>query len=168
MVLSSQTIESLCREHNMIQPFHYKTRHNGMTFGLSEAGYDIRLDQDIIIYPISLINLLFNCIKKRSAFILASSFEKFDIPNNIMFTVADKSSLARMGLCVQNTRGEPGWCGYLTLELTNHSNKIIKLKRGNPIAQIVFEYLDQPTKLPYKGKYQDQLRGPQPTILEII
>jgi deoxycytidine triphosphate deaminase len=72
-----------------------------------------------------------------------------------------------VGLSVFNTHLDPGWGiikgAYLTLELANHSDAEIRIARGEPIAQVVFELLDQPTEQPYpvQGKYQDQERGPQ-------
>jgi dCTP deaminase len=57
---------------------------------------------------------------------------------------------------------EPGWSGYLTLELTNHGHDALDILWGDPIAQIVFHWLDHATDQPYNGKYQDQKRGPQP------
>ena len=60
-----------------------------------------------------------------------------------------------MGLMVQNTVVEPGWKGYLTLELTNHSEVFIEIAAGTPIAQVVFSYIDEPSE-GYNGKYQNQ------------
>ena len=60
-----------------------------------------------------------------------------------------------------NTVIEPGWRGFLTLELRNMSNKKIFIPNGCPIAQVVFHRLDQECEKPYSGKYQDQERGPQ-------
>lgn len=117
------------------------------SFGLSSAGYDIRIAEDIIIWP------LFGR--------LASSIEKFNMPNDVMAEVKDKSSWARRFLTVQNTVIEPGWNGYLTLELTNHRLWPIKLRAGTPIAQIIFYNLDQPTLQPYIGKYQNAPQGSQ-------
>jgi dCTP deaminase len=57
---------------------------------------------------------------------------------------------------VQNTVIEPGWEGWLTLELTNHGTELLTLHEGTPIAQIVFQFLDLPTEQPYVGKYQSQ------------
>src|SRR5262249_10096909 len=56
----------------------------------------------------------------------------------------------------------PGWPGYLTLEISNHSQTEVIIDAGEPIAQIVFELLDFPTEQPYAGKYYNQERGPQP------
>ena len=174
MILSAQSIRRLSKNKvsstglftALIYPFVEEYVTHGMTAGLSSSGYDIRIDQDIILYPVSLKNLLLRSFGfNRPSFSLASSSEQFCIPKNIMPFVADKSTWARLGLAVQNTCAEPGWSGYLTLELSNHSENIIHIKKGTPIAQIVFYELDFATEKPYDGKYRDQKRGPQPAIL---
>lgn len=164
MILSAQTIRSLCRDAmyvnpdctKMISPFCERTVQNGKSFGLSAAGYDVRIDiQEGNVMPVF-----------PGDFMLASTLERFVMPSDVMGVVHDKSSWARKGLTVQNTVIEPGWSGYLTLELTNHSLKDIVLYPNDPIAQIVFHRLDSPTIQPYSGKYQNQKRGPQEAIEE--
>jgi dCTP deaminase len=147
-VLSSRTL----RQVRPVEPFVERTRHEATntTFGLSACGYDVRLDQEITL--------------GRGAFALASTLEKFDMPNWIVGIVHDKSTWARRGLAVQNTVIEPGWSGFLTLELTNHGEGEIILPEGTPIAQILFHMLDDPTDIPYDGKYQNQKRGPQEAL----
>jgi dCTP deaminase len=129
----------------IITPFHERTEHNGLTFGLGPAGYDVRIAQSVMGWD--------------GKFTLASTIERFDIPHNVLAQVCDKSSWARRGVFVQNTIIEPGWRGYLTLELTFH--RAVDIKAGDPIAQIIFLELSEPTTLPYQGKYQDQSEGPQ-------
>lgn len=146
-ILSAQTI----RVTPIITPFHERKTAYGMTFGLSSCGYDVRIAETITMWPMR--------------FVLASTIERFRMPKNICARVLDKSSWARQGICVQNTFIEPGWEGFLTLEITNHRWGFKKLMAGMPIAQIVFEELDQPTDLPYRGKYQNQERGAQPARL---
>jgi len=80
--------------------------------------------------------------------------------------IMDKSTNIRTGLSVQNTRAEPGWQGYLTLELFNMSESVIVIPAGTPIAQVTFRTLDEPTEQPYAGKYQNQKDGPQAAIWE--
>lgn len=144
-VLSSQTIRRL----KLIAPLVDRTLHEDTktTYGLSACGYDVRLDQYVRLEP--------------GEFILASTVEQFRMTDDVVGIVHDKSTWARRGLAVQNTVIEPGWTGWLTLELTNHGKDILNLPRGTPIAQILFHYLDQPTDQPYVGKYQNQERGPQ-------
>lgn len=147
-VLASRTL----RQVRPVEPFVERTRHEetNTTFGLSACGYDVRLDQAI--------NL------GRGAFTLASTLEKFTMPNWIVGIVHDKSTWARRGVAVQNTVIEPGWSGFLTLELTNHGDSDLILPEGTPIAQILFHMLDEPTDIPYDGKYQNQKRGPQEAL----
>lgn len=147
MILSAQSI----RKRQIISPFHERSVSHGMTYGLGPAGYDIRVAETLEILP--------------GCFALASSIEHFDMPNDLLARVTDKSTWARRGLAVQNTVIEPGWRGFLTLELTNHGSRLITIQRGMPIAQILFERLDEPTELPYRGRYQDQAAGPQPARL---
>ena len=144
-VLSSQSIETL----TLLQPLCPRTKHEptNMTYGLGAASVDIRLDQDIDLEP--------------GGFCLASAIEKFNIPNFIVAIIHDKSTLARRGLSVFNTLVDPGFHGFLTLELSNRGKEHIFLPRESPIAQVIFHKLDYPTKMPYDGKYQSQARGPQ-------
>ena len=158
MILPAQTIRALCnppsflQQKPMVSPFTERGVFQGMSFGLSAAGYDIRVKQDIRLLP--------------DKFILASAIEEFHFPNDILGVVHDKSSLARRGLSVFNTVIEPGWFGFLTLELRNQGDDIINLSAGAPIAQIIFHRLEAPTQLPYQGKYQGQADEPIPTLLE--
>ena len=150
-VLSAQSI----REIRPVSPFVNRTTENGMTYGLGPAGYDIRIDQNIEVGT-------------SQPFILASSMERFVMPTNVLGLVKDKSSWARKGLVVQNTVIEPGWCGYLTLELSYLDNSgYVTIPRGAPIAQIIFQWLDSYTEAPYRGKYQNQPKGPQKAIDEV-
>lgn len=160
MILSAQTIRRLCNPPDflkmkpMIKPFHERTAQYGRTFGLSSCGYDVRLDKDMWLWP----------FWGR----LAAAIEHFHMPNDVCAEVKDKSSNARKFVFVQNTIIEPGWYGHLTLELTRFLPWPIKLKKGTPIAQIVFKRLDEPTDQPYRGKYQGQKAGAKPAILEDI
>jgi len=150
MILSAQSIRIRCLRWAppLLAPFvERRVSPGGRSFGLSSASYDVRIDQDVIIPP--------------HGFILASTIERFSMHADLAGTVRDKSTWARVGLAVQNTHLDPGWCGYLTIELSNHSDTEIRITRDEPIAQIVFELLDQPTELIYSGKYQNQERGPQ-------
>ena len=158
MILSAFDISMLCEAtlNPMIDPFLPRTRKNGVTYGLSTAGYDIRCAQDIYLGPITYPKL---------SFILASSMEKFNIPLDILGVVHDKSTWARKGMAVQNTVLEPGWRGFLTLEISNNGREYIHIEAGTGIAQIIFHKLLR-TAEEYEGKYQDQPKGSIPAIME--
>lgn len=136
----------------IFSPFMERTRHNGMTYGCGPAGYDVRIAENLSLVP--------------GDFALASTMERFSMPFDLIGIVHDKSTWVRMGLGVFNTVIEPGWRGFLTLELKNNGNKVLDIEAGTPIAQILLHVLDEPTTRPYSGKYQDQEAGPQPALLE--
>ncbi len=166
-VLSAQTIRKLCirsEEYSrpMIDPFKERTVIRGKSFGLSTAGYDVRVEFATgSMWKFSTPRIVGGILFPGHTFMLASTVERFCMPTHIRGVVHDKSTWVRKGLTVQNTVIEPGWSGYLTLELIYHGKEDLVVRAGDPIAQIAFEYLDLPTDQPYTGKYQHQERGPQ-------
>jgi len=126
----------------VVEPFIERTEVNGMTAGLSCAGYDIRTKQGVALAP--------------GMFALLSTVEHFWMPRDVLGRVADKSTWARRGLAVQNTVIEPGWRGWLTLEVSNHGAGTLIIQAGDPIAQIIFEQMLAPPERSYVGRYQDQ------------
>ncbi len=89
-------------------------------------------------------------------FILAHTQETFNFPPNITGLVKDKSTYARLGIALQNTVLEAGWSGQITIEISNHGSRTIRLHAGMGIAQILFVYNPKPADKPYTGKYQNQ------------
>lgn len=135
-----------------ISPFNERTIHNGRTYGLASCSYDVRLAQDLWVWP----------LWGR----LGSIMEYIRMPLDLSAEVKDKSSNARLFVLVQNTLIDPGWHGFLTVEITRLKPWPVRLKAGTPIAQIVFHQLDEPTLYPYIGKYSGQRNAPQPAIFE--
>ncbi|ATW58166.1 deoxycytidine triphosphate deaminase [Pseudomonas phage inbricus] len=141
-----------------------KETSGGVTYGLGEAGYDIRIKQEITFYCfLWLLPLIKVTDGDRSKwffgrFVLASAVEKFRMPSDLVGIVHDKSSWARRALSVFNTVIEPGWKGYLTLELVFHGRKTVKIPAGSGIAQVLFHTLNE--KRTYEGRYQDQADRP--------
>lgn len=151
MILSAQSIRKL----GIFTPFSEKAKQNGMSYGLSVAGYDVRISLDTGKGCAESVTL------EPGDFILAATKEHFEMPNDILGVVHDKSTWARRGIACQNTVIEPGWRGFLTLELTNHSKESVLIRDGDPIAQILLHVTDEPCEKPYSGKYQDQEEGAQ-------
>ena len=94
-------------------------------------------------------------------FILAATYEKITVPDDLVGRLEGKSSLGRLGLLVHSTAGyvDPGWSGDLTLELTNVSTFPIRLRYKMLICQISFITLSSPAERVYsspelKSKYQ--------------
>lgn len=146
-VLSAQSIRRLCLgEKPLISPFVERGVANGCSYGLSACTYDCRISQDITLQP------LFN--------VLVSTIERFCLPTNICGSVFDKSSLARLSVSAFNTHLDPGWEGWLTVELVNFGDETVRFVAGDPVCQVKFEWLDEETELPYRGKYQNQENRP--------
>ncbi len=166
-VLSYQSI----KKAKILRPFCERTIHEltNLSYGCGAASYDVQLSEDTYLY--------------KGLVTLASTIEHFTMPGDVCGVVHDKSSLARAGVLVQNTFIDPGWRGYLTLEISYHrlnpwkyrqgefsseykldpNEAGLNLNSGTPIAQIVFHYLDEYTEQPYSGQYQDQETGAQPS-----
>ena len=149
MIIPGQKIEGL----QAIHPFTERTVAHGMSYGVGPAGYDVRIKDATVLWP--------------GNFALGVTLEQFDMPNDIIAFVHDKSTWARRGLSLFNTVIEPGWKGFLTLELVNNSIDSIKIPAGCPIAQIIFMRLESETQTPYRGKYQDQPDRPISAIMEV-
>lgn len=161
MILSAQTIRRRIKSPTVdeiidgplaINPFCERSVFAGMSFGLSSAGYDVRIKNEIMLRP--------------GDFILATTVEYVAIPRDLLCKLADKSSWARRGIAVQNTIFEPGWRGYPTLEVSNHGRNRVRISAGAPIGQLLFHMLDYPTEQPYAGKYQDQPQEPVGACIE--
>ena len=61
-------------------------------------------------------------------FVLGSTLEHIELPNDLVSRVEGKSSLGRLGLLIHSTAGyvDPGFKGQLTLEISNVSNVPLK------------------------------------------
>jgi dCTP deaminase len=148
MILSAQSI----RRNNLISPFVERGSIRGRSFGLGPCSYDCRIAHPLIV-PVH---------QGR----LAVTMEHFKLPSVICGSVLDKSTWARVFVTAFNTHLDPGWHGYLTVELVNLGTEVVEFLEGDPICQVKFEWLDEPTVLPYDGKYQDQKKVPTPAILK--
>lgn len=147
-----------------------KVKYSGVSHGLAEAGYDIRIKQEIEwnppIYNVfgsmaKLPHLIVDGQVHRGNFTLASAIEEFVMPTSLVGIVHDKSTWARQGLSVFNTVIESGWRGFLTLELAFHGSKYLYIPAGVGIAQVLFHLTSSEAQ--YNGKYQDQPDMPVPS-----
>lgn len=134
--LSDVSIDELCTQKDpLISPYNWPQ--------LQPASYDLTLHEigadkrDVFLLP-------------SRKFILASTLETVHLPANVQGVVMGKSSLARQGLQIESAGFvDPGFFGQLVLEVYNFSSEAIQLGQGMLIAQIVFNWLDQPARAPY-------------------
>ena len=87
-------------------------------------------------------------------FILGTSIEWLEIPNDLVGRLEGKSSLGRLGLIIHSTAGyfDPGFKGQATLEIYNLANLPITLYPGMKICQFSFVQMTGPAQFPYGHK----------------
>jgi dCTP deaminase len=170
MFLSDKEIVSeVNRGKIKIEPF---TRAN-----LQPASYDLRLHTNFRVFKKSSVTHIdvarefevTELVKVRKGgafiihpgeFVLASTYEKIVMPNDLVGFLEGRSSLGRLGLIVHATAShvKPGFSGYLTFEMANLSSLPIKLYAGMRVAQLSFAQLSSPAGTGKKtgSRYQNQ------------
>lgn len=95
-------------------------------------------------------------------FVLATTIERVELPNDLLARVEGRSSIGRLGITVHVTAGfiDPGFRGRITLEMANLNHSPVKLYAGMRICQLSICQLSSPCLRPYGrrpgSKYQDQ------------
>lgn len=97
--------------------------------------------------------------------VLAVTLEYVKIPNDCLLKLFMRSSYSRLGITI-NTIAQPGYCGCLSLELTNNNYNPINLAVGARILQgILYKVTDTTTYFSAAGrKYICQVR-PEPSAV---
>lgn len=180
-VLSDEQIRALCRANlpdAMITPYEPALvsevlGERVVSFGPSSAGYDVRAADEWMLFdrdPSPLDPLAWDAASSRKVtassitldpggFALARTVERFRVPRNVLVVCLGKSTYARCGLIVNVTPLEPGWEGYVTLELSNTGHRPVIVRANQGIAQMIFHHTAAPVRTSYadrKGKYQHQ------------
>lgn len=105
----------------------------------------------------------FEILLPPQGFLLGVTQEKVSLNEDVVARVEGKSSLGRLGLSVHTTAGfiDPGFSGYITMELSNQSPFSIRLYEGMWIGQLAFCLTQTTCIAPYGKKrgsrYTDQL-----------
>jgi dCTP deaminase len=143
MIVNGTTLYNRAPIENMLPE---KMRAHGVSYGLDESGYDIRTRERVVLHPFR-------------RFALASSMERFVMPDDLVGLPKNKSTWARRGLdASMTTKIEPGWHGYLTIEMAYYGWGRLVIPAGAGILSIVFCELTD--KRVYGGKYQGQAPRP--------
>lgn len=163
MILSDKTIIKMLKEGSLvitpvdkaqIQPASVDVRL-GDTFSIVEDSPSGMIDMDSAIKYKTIKTDTYVLLPGQ--FVLATTKEYFELPDNLTAFVEGRSSLGRMGLFIQNAGWvDPGFKGEITLELFNANRCAIELKAGRRVGQLVFAEMDESAMNPYNGKYQGQ------------
>ncbi|MBA13105.1 MAG: dCTP deaminase [SAR202 cluster bacterium] len=174
MVLSDRTIkEEIAAGRIVIDPLGENA--------IQPASVDVHLDNDFLVFRNSRMPFIDvrqgvedltekvqigddkPFILHPGEFVLGSTLEHIELPDDLVARVEGKSSLGRLGLLIHSTAGyvDPGFKGHLTLELSNVANLPITLYYGMKIGQLSYLQLTTPSEFPYGSpelgsKYQGQ------------
>jgi dCTP deaminase len=96
--------------------------------------------------------------------VLAVSLEYIKLPQDCMLKLYMRSSYSRLGVTI-STMAQPGYCGCLSIELTNNNNNPINLTVGARIMQgVLFRVSDNTRYFEQPRKYICQVR-PEPSAV---
>ena len=129
----SEILFSVSNNSIIIKPFS-KER-------LTPAGYDFSSGTSFDLDP-----------KKQK---LVATAEHLELSSDLLGTLHLKSSLCREAVIGSFAVIDPGFRGNLTLSLYNSGEKTIQIEKNEPLIQVVFHRLGDPSINPYHGKYQD-------------
>ena len=174
-IKSDRWIKHQSLNNYLISPFNDKQVSKGViSYGLSSYGYDVRLAPEFKIFtninntvldPKNLDESAFVdyegdvCIIPPNSFILSRTIEKIQMPPNVLAIFMAKSTYARIGIVVGVTPLEPGWCGTVTIEISNTTPLPAKVYANEGIGQLLFFESDEQCQTTYAdrlGKYQYQ------------
>mgnify|MGYP001245481903 CR=1 FL=1 len=183
MILSDIDIRERCVfDKKMISPFvNYPEKKNQtgcITWGITSAGYDVRLGYDFKsykhpgneidpknpdddnFYSFSYSESNGNAYAMEpNEFLLGTTLEVFDIPSDIWGLCISRSTYARHGIICHTTPLVPGFRGQVTLEIKNTSDQNVLIYPGEGICQFVFSTMTSKPLFDYAacgGKYMDQ------------
>lgn len=81
------------------------------------------------------------------------TFEKLNLPPDVLARVLTKGKLFTVGIAPVNTYADPGFKGRLGIVMKNLSHNYLKIVPGEPIAKIEFSQLEHPVEVPYHGQH---------------
>ena len=159
----------------MIEPFSERQQGDGViSYGLSSYGYDVRIGREFKVFT-NVNNSIVDpkafrddafvdletdvCVVPPNSFALGRTIEYFRIPEDVITICLGKRTYARCGIIVNVTPFEPGWEGFVTLEISNTTPLPARVYAGEGIAQVLFLRGEERCETSYAdraGKYQGQ------------
>lgn len=168
--------------HAMLYPFSDQVNEGVISYGLSHAGYDLRLGDELLLFKNSYNETIdpkrfkdedyrrrvFDVVHPRDmvmshgrwlqyiipphSYALGASLEYIRMPRHLKGRCVGKSTLARCGILINTTPIEPGWHGHLTIEISNITPCPALIYAREGIAQLEFETLTAEPQQDYEQK----------------
>jgi dCTP deaminase len=186
MFLNDKEISKLA-ELDIFTPYVGEKRRSlddgrkAISYGLSQAGYDIRLSpKEFLVFALDdelgsvtfdpkLSDLTIPChahlyhgengtyfVLPPHSFGLGVSLELISMPPNILGLCDGKSTYARCGIIINVTPIEPGWAGHLTMHIANPTPFPARIYANEGIVQVMLVQLASDVAQSYTGHYQNQ------------
>lgn len=182
-------IEKMCLERQMITPYipelvaEDEDGNPIISKGQSSYGYDISVADEFKLYHnlrggvidpknTSLDTFINIKVEKYidippNSFVLAKSVEYIRMLPNVLVILLGKSTLARCGLVLNFTPLEPGWEGFITIEISNTMPLPVRVYANEGIAQALFFQSPDQARMTYDkraGKYHRALDMQLPIV----
>lgn len=181
-------IEKMCLERQMITPYipelvaEDEDGRPIISKGQSSYGYDISVANEFKLYhnlrggvidPKNTSHNTFIDIQAEyidippNSFVLAKSVEYIRMLPNVLVILLGKSTYARCGLVLNFTPLEPGWEGFITIEISNTMPLPVRVYANEGIAQALFFQSPDRAKITYderEGKYHRALDMQLPIV----
>lgn len=153
MVITDKRIRELSIDSSLIAPFNENN--------LQSESYDITIGNKITLFKKEIfcldisdqaeINKIYNemdfpsdgYVLSPKEYILVALNETVSLPDNITAHIRPKTSYTRLGVMISAQHCNSSYSGQLRLGVFNATEYPIRIRKGYPIAQIVFEELDQ-------------------------
>lgn len=118
---------------------------------IQSCSVDLHLGDELKTINGKSIDILHDTYKlKPNEFLLGSTLEYVEIPPHLCAMVDGRSSIGRLGILVHVSAGfvDAGYCGNITLEIKNLSDKEFELESGMSICQLLLIVLSsEPLRL---------------------
>lgn len=137
-----------------------KQKAGGVTYGLAEVGYDVRIKQGLHFTrdkygnPITLVSTDGIIQRQLGWAVNVNVLEEFTMPTDLVGIGHPKGSWNRQHLRLGSPIIEPGWKGFLTISLNYVGDEDLHVEPGAGIMQVIFARLE--SKAAYQGRYQNQ------------
>lgn len=137
-----------------------KEKAGGVTYGLAEVGYDVRIKQGLCFkrdkYGNRITVVTDGEYSQRHIgwAVNVNVIEEFTMPHDLVGIGYPKSSWNRQHLRLGSPVIEPGWNGFLTISLDYAGDSNFIIEPGAGIMQVIFTRLE--SEAAYQGRYQNQ------------
>ena len=145
-----------------------KQKAGGVTYGLAEVGYDVRIKQGLYFTRDKYGNLITRVftdgvIQRQLGWAVnVNVLEEFTMPTDLVGIGHPKGSWNRQHLRLGSPIIEPGWKGFLTISLNYVGDEDLHVEPGAGIMQVIFHRLEADAA--YQGRYQRQPNHVVPAI----